>query len=54
VQRAAVVGRSDGDRFQSLRMARTEDAQRDLAAVRYKHSAHGDGVYAGAVATPSC
>ena len=49
-----VVGRRDGDRFQSFGTARAEDAQGDLAAVGYEHSAHGDGVYAGAVATDSC
>ena len=51
MERAAVVGRRDGDRLQPFGTARAEDAQGDLAAVGYEHSAHGDGVYAGAVAT---
>ncbi len=48
VERAAVVGRRDGDRLEPFGTARAEDAQGDLAAVGYEHSAHGDGVYAGA------
>ena len=53
VERAAVVGRRDGDRLEPLRAAGAEDAQRDLPAVGYEHSAHGDGVYAGAVTATS-
>src|SRR5204862_4524010 len=39
VQRALVVPRHDGDGRDSERAARAEDAQRDLAAVRYEELA---------------
>src|SRR6185437_5690615 len=36
MQRAGIVGRDDGDRCDSQSLCRAEDAQRNLAAVRYE------------------
>jgi len=44
VERAAVVGRGDGDRLDALRTAGTEDSQRDLTPVCDEQPPHGDGV----------
>ena len=40
MQRAAVVGRGDGDRLDALGAAGTEDAQRDLSPVGDEQPAH--------------
>ena len=42
MERAAIVGRRDGDRLDALGAAGTEDAQRDLPTVRDEQPAHGD------------
>jgi hypothetical protein len=44
MERAAVVGRGDGDRFDALLSAGAKDAERDLTSVGDEQAAHGAGV----------
>jgi hypothetical protein len=56
VQRAAIVGRDDGDRGNPLGAAGAKNAQRNLTAVRYEQALHrGDSnpaVRIGSLASP--